>query len=581
MKANERFQSGLGRLPWAEKGMALAALVTVAILPNSAMGAMYLPPPTPGGVDPHPHITGLTKSGTNATLHWHGPAGSYQVLMSTTLGTSSWSSITTVDAAANASSVNLSNLPVEQAFFRLLAPPNSYVGDGGCAGCHFDKYLEWNGTDHASAYDAIARVPLPAREGCLPCHTVGAGRPTGFVDLASTPHLTNVSCENCHGPGAAHKYGDHAIVHPIVTLAGEVCGGCHTGPNSPTYEEWKASGHANLEVPSEMTDESTQMRCGPCHSAAVRSAMLANYDLAQSGHSLPLALPSTADATNFGPTCVTCHDPHVKTRPHQVRWPLFSTNFYSFFTSSPTTNIYYTNWAGVVTTNTYWANAGFAAQYQPDLQICAHCHNARGATWQSSGRPPHHSPQYNVLIGAVQTNYLNGINLTRLGTHGRNTNGCVQCHMNRVSVAEPTPLAPNNTGHRFEVGFDGCAGAGCHSSPTQAEIAIIGTRFDATNRIQTVVGLLNQWALNHSPLTLRTNYGALAWEYTTPGGLSNAGTNAGPSNARQALVPDTIKQARFNLYLVFHDGSLGVHNGDYARLLLDLAKSNVNYQITH
>lgn len=46
-------------------------------------------------------------------------------------------------------------------------------------------------------------------------------------------------------------------------------------------------------------------------------------------------------------------------------------------------------------------------------------------------------------------------------------------------------------------------------------------------------------------------------------------------------MPTTIKQARFNLYLVFHDASLRVDNGDYARSLLDLAKSNVNYAISH
>jgi hypothetical protein len=46
-------------------------------------------------------------------------------------------------------------------------------------------------------------------------------------------------------------------------------------------------------------------------------------------------------------------------------------------------------------------------------------------------------------------------------------------------------------------------------------------------------------------------------------------------------VPDTIQQARFNLYLAFHDGSLGVHNGDYVRRLLNLARSNVNDAITH
>ena len=33
----------------------------------------------------------------------------------------------------------------------------------------------------------------------------------------------------------------------------------------------------------------------------------------------------------------------------------------------------------------------------------------------------------------------------------------------------------------------------------------------------------------------------------------------GPTSAEQAAVPDAIKQARFNLYLVQHDASFGVH----------------------
>jgi hypothetical protein len=36
-------------------------------------------------------------------------------------------------------------------------------------------------------------------------------------------------------------------------------------------------------------------------------------------------------------------------------------------------------------------------------------------------------------------------------------------------------------------------------------------------------------------------------------------------------VPDGIKKARFNLYLVFHDQSKGIHNPAYARYLLKVA----------
>ena len=39
-------------------------------------------------------------------------------------------------------------------------------------------------------------------------------------------------------------------------------------------------------------------------------------------------------------------------------------------------------------------------------------------------------------------------------------------------------------------------------------------------------------------------------------------TNTGPSSSDQLRFPDTIKQARFNLYMVFHDGSSPRHQAN-------------------
>ena len=75
-----------------------------------------------------------------------------------------------------------------------------------------------------------------------------------------------------------------------------------------------------------------------------------------------------------------------------------------------------------------------------------------------------------------------------------------------------------------------------------------------------------------------TNYGTLAWEYTTPGDLSPSGA-VGPSTADQALIPDDIKKARFDLYLVLYDGSFGVHNGPYDSDLLQSAQTFVENQL--
>ena len=77
--------------------------------------------------------------------------------------------------------------------------------------------------------------------------------------------------------------------------------------------------------------------------------------------------------------------------------------------------------------------------------------------------------------------------------------------------------------------------------------------------------LLDQWAATKAPPALQTN-GNVLWEYTTPGvdcscrpiawAMRPAGpwlnpvNYTGPDATGQALIPDNIKKARFDLYLV-------------------------------
>ena len=119
-----------------------------------------------------------------------------------------------------------------------------------------------------------------------------------------------------------------------------------------------------------------------------------------------------------------------------------------------------------------------------------------------------------------------------------------------------------------------------------------------SNEVTTVLVLLNNWAANQAPTALQTNSGASKgvpiWEYTTPGGLTletnslgyatgwtlvDQGTNSGPNSAGQALIPGNIRKARFNLYLVVNDGSLGVHNWIFALNLLSSAQSLISQEL--
>ncbi len=46
-------------------------------------------------------------------------------------------------------------------------------------------------------------------------------------------------------------------------------------------------------------------------------------------------------------------------------------------------------------------SAVFTNVYNPNVNVCGQCHNDRGAAWTDTSRAPHHSPQYNMLLGTV------------------------------------------------------------------------------------------------------------------------------------------------------------------------------------
>jgi PKD repeat protein len=207
------------------------------------------------------------------------------------------------------------------------------------------------------------------------------------------------------------------------------------------------------------------------------------------------------------------------------------------------------------------------------------------------GRAPHLSSQYNMLIGILQPDYLNttngktvytngilnngvGIYATHSGmypTHGStyNTNQCVTCH-----VPSYTTAAGNVSGHTFQLDPNGCALGGCHTTgaPDYPDY-----RIENTNLITSVVDLLNRWATNNAPAIFPShynNYQLNSWEYTSPGSLGLS-TLPGPTTADQLLLPAAIQQARFDVYEVFSDGSLGVHNPTFIPLLLKDAETKV------
>jgi hypothetical protein len=232
----------------------------------------------------------------------------------------------------------------------------------------------------------------------------------------------------------------------------------------------------------------------------------------------------------------------------------------------------------------------FTNKYNPNINLCAQCHNHRGASWTSTSRAPHHSPQYNLLLGTVGVlpAGLSGGPAAHAGTYFLEdnvgqlylvTNQCVSCHMQTEEFQHGPPEVAASTGHKFEVDIPlrGSACAGCHGSGANAEGLVSLVRTIVSGQIQQIKGMLDNWATNQAPAALTSKYGKWSWEYTNPGDLSPGGS--GPVTADQALIPDNIKKARFNLYLVLYDGSFGTHNGPYALTLLDSARNWVQTEL--
>lgn len=85
----------------------------------------------------------------------------------------------------------------------------AFVGDGQCFACHKEEHGVWMKSKHASAHSALETIATRPSgrqfDGeCIICHTVGYDYKTGFVNKKTTPHLMNVQCESCHGPGSLH-----------------------------------------------------------------------------------------------------------------------------------------------------------------------------------------------------------------------------------------------------------------------------------------------------------------------------------------------------------------------------------------
>ena len=235
--------------------------------------------------------------------------------------------------------------------------------------------------------------PTFAGASCMDCH--GA-----MVITASTGRHTKVGvqCEACHGPTANHIASPYdPASRPTNDLSGTVCSTCHNGPEHPIYDEWKASPHVGVVpvVAMEMAASTNLVdSCGRCHSGSERLSLL--------NHDAPPANPA-----DTGISCAVCHEPHAA----QIHTNLLSgviafTNILSgrgFVITNSEVAVVYTNQIRnpFASTNDYFiiTSGAFSNQYDPSINICAQCHNHRGASWTDNTRSPHPSLQYQYAAG--------------------------------------------------------------------------------------------------------------------------------------------------------------------------------------
>ena len=64
-----------------------------------------------------------------------------------------------------------------------------YTGAERCQPCHADAYTTWSGSKHAHAFDILVKSSQNFNPKCVGCHTMGYGKPQGFVSAIATPEI--------------------------------------------------------------------------------------------------------------------------------------------------------------------------------------------------------------------------------------------------------------------------------------------------------------------------------------------------------------------------------------------------------
>jgi hypothetical protein len=404
----------------------------------------------------------------------------------------------------------------------------SYAGDDQqrCGHCHSGLSTAWDSSGHALAYATLVAANSANNPYCLQCHTTGydtrvdyggsitqPGVNNGGYDDNPDPSLENVQCEQCHGPMGPVR-GDH---RPDLWagLTGEACERCHE-----QYTGWTESGHGsvlNQMTRAQFYAEWSGASCEYCH---IQEGFLKRWDPAWASRTY-----NAATANMVG--CATCHDEHGNSNVAQLR----------------TADTAYSPYGGPSDPNGY-VISGLGAGQQ-----CAHCHHARRTQTQimsqindGSAHPgPHLSLQADMIKGKACYE-IPGLTYEHTSQHTSVPDACVRCHM------ELQPIQGSESyrhSHEFAPSTATCANGegetGCHS--------VVPSNFDISGVQTEIHELLEQLA-------------AL---------LPHDSAGNVPEGTDTLTWTRLQREADYAYLFVEQDASLGVHNYDYARSLLQNA----------
>lgn len=86
----------------------------------------------------------------------------------------------------------------------MISVQATYVGVEKCKMCHAKQYEDFLKRKFSKTWKVLEMRGETENPECLACHTTGYGRPSGFVDEKTTPHLKFKQCEACHGSASFH-----------------------------------------------------------------------------------------------------------------------------------------------------------------------------------------------------------------------------------------------------------------------------------------------------------------------------------------------------------------------------------------